>query len=82
MEVKIRDDGRLSVKAKGLDLSSNSLNSRVNPVNFDLQFGGDRVKTEIKSDKNGPLPEGQRHAVPVGPPFLFRQELGGQNAVQ
>ncbi len=82
MEIKIRDDGRFSVKAKSLDLRSNSLNSRVNPVNFDLQFGGYRGKTEIQSDKNGPRPEGQRHAVPIGPPFLFRQAFSGQNAVR
>ncbi len=52
-EITIRDDGRFSVKAKGLDLSSISLDSRVNPINFDLQFGGYSGKTEIQADKQG-----------------------------
>ena len=81
-EIKIRNDGRFSVKAKGLDLSSISLKSRVNPVNFDLQFGGYRGNTEIQVDKNGPLPERQRQAAPVGPLFLLRQEFSGQDAMQ
>ncbi len=44
---------RFSVKAKSLDLSSISLDSQVNPVNFDLQFGGYSGKTEIQFDKKG-----------------------------
>ena len=52
-EIKIRDVGRFSVKAQGLDLSSISLDSQVNPVNFDLQFGDYRGKTEIQFDKKG-----------------------------
>ncbi len=60
-EIKIRDDGRFSVKAKGLDLSSISLDSRVNPVNFDLQFGGYRGKTEIQLDKRGRFREKDRY---------------------
>ncbi len=38
-EIKIRDDGRFSVKAKVLDLSSINLDSQVNPVNFSFQIG-------------------------------------------
>ncbi len=52
-KIKIRDDGRFSVKAKGLDLSSISLDSQVNPVNFSLQIGGYYGKTEIEFDRKG-----------------------------
>jgi len=52
-EIKIHDDGRFSIKAKGLDLSSISLDNRVNQVNFDLQFGGYSGKTAIQFDKKG-----------------------------
>ncbi len=61
-EIKIRDDGRFSVKAKGLDLSSISLDNRVNQVNFDLQFGGYSGKTAIQFDKKGRFRKGKDSA--------------------
>ncbi len=52
-EIKIRDNGRFSVKARGLDLSTISLDRHVNPVNFSLQIGGYSGKTEIEFDGKG-----------------------------
>jgi len=60
-EIKIRDDGRFSVKGKGLDLSSISLDSRVNSVNFDLKLGGYRGETEIQLDKKGRFQDKDRY---------------------
>ena len=57
--IKIRDDARFSVKAKGLDLSSISLDSQVNPVNFSLQIGGYSGKTEIEFDRKGRFYKGR-----------------------
>jgi len=60
-EVKIRDDGRFTVKAKGLNLSGVSLDSRVNSVNFYLEFGGYSGETEIQLDKRGRFREKDRY---------------------
>ena len=51
--VKIRDDGRFSVKARGVDLSSLSLDSPVNPVSFSLEIGGYLGTKEIAFGRNG-----------------------------
>ena len=58
-EIKIRDNGRFSVKARGLDLSTISLERHDNPVNFSLQIGGYSGKTEIEFDRKGRFLKGR-----------------------
>ncbi len=57
-EIKIRADGRFSVTAKGVDLSSISLDNQSDPVSFDFQFGGYGGEAEIQFDKRGRFPPG------------------------
>ncbi len=52
-EIKIRDDGRFTVKAKRLELSGLNLDGRVNSVNFYLQIGDYSGETEIQFDRKG-----------------------------
>ena len=52
-EIKIRDDGRFTVKAKRLELSGLNLDGRVNSVNFYLQIGDYSSETEIQFDRKG-----------------------------
>ena len=50
MKIKLKDDGRFEVKAKGLDLDGIDLND---PVSYSLQVGDDLGETEIQFNKKG-----------------------------